>query len=238
MLLASRVEAASKLPIFPPWFDLLVKVLGPVGAIGGLHALAVVYLGFSPLTIDVGYEPKQPVPYSHRLHAGELGMDCRYCHNTVEVSSQASIPPTATCMNCHTMVRTTSPLLEPVRQSHETGDPVQWVRVHDLSDFAYFNHSAHVTRGIGCASCHDRIDRMDEVYQAQKLSMGWCLDCHRNPEAHLRPKDQITNMGWKASDFGASLQDPSKPMTQKELGKLLRAEYQINPSTSCSICHR
>ena len=238
MVPAPRVEAAAKLPIFPPWFDLLVKILGPVGAFGGVHALAVIYLGFSPLTIDVGYEPHQPVPYSHRLHAGELGLDCRYCHNTVEVSSQASIPPTATCMNSHASVRTTSKKLEPVRDSFASGDPIQWVRVHDLSDFAFFNHSAHVTRGIGCVTCHGRIDRMEIVHQEKKLSMGWCLDCHRDPEPNLRPKDQVTNMGWKAADFGPSVKDPQTRMTQDELGKLLRAEYQINPSTSCSACHR
>lgn len=218
-------EPALRPQIFPPWFDQLVKVGGALAGLGGLHFIAVVYLGFSPRTTDVGYQPEQPIPYSHRLHAGDLAIDCRYCHTTVEVSAHASIPPAETCMNCHRTVRTNSPNLELLRKSYESGKPIRWVRVHDLADFSYFNHSAHVTRGIGCVSCHGRVDRMDVVYQDQRLSMGWCLECHRNPELFLRPKSEITNMAWQ-------------PENQLELGRQLRELYDINPSTDCSVCHR
>ena len=176
--------------------------------------------------MDIGYEPKQPVAYSHALHVGKLGMDCRYCHNTVEISSQASIPPTQTCMNCHGTIRTQSDKLLPIRESYATGMPVEWIRVHDLPDFAYFNHSAHVRRGVGCVECHGRIDKMEVVSQQKPLSMAWCLDCHRNPDARLRPAEFVTDMNWKP------LEDPA------ELGKKLRAANNINPPTDCSTCHR
>ena len=147
--------------------------------------------------MSVGYAPTQPVPYSHALHAGKLGIDCRYCHNTVEKTAFASLPATQTCMNCHTKIRTDSEFLKPVRDSWATGEPIKWIKIHNLANYVYFNHSAHVSHGVGCVECHGRIDRMDIVFQAAPLSMGWCLDCHRAPESHLRPKDQITNMDWK-----------------------------------------
>jgi hypothetical protein len=168
------------------------------------------------------------VPYSHALHAGELGIDCRYCHNTVEKAAHAAIPPTQTCMNCHAKIRTESPKLEPVRSSYASGMPVEWVRVHDLPDYVYFNHSAHVTRGVGCVECHDRVDTMEVVYQARPLSMGWCLDCHRNPETRLRPKEFVTVMDW----------EPAEGETRAALGARLRQEYGLNPSEDCSTCHR
>ena len=178
---------------FPRWTNHF-KLLIPAGAIGGaLYAAVFIWVGFSPKTIAVGYAPEQPIPFSHALHAGELGMDCRYCHNTVEESAHAAIPPTATCMNCHTNIRPNSPKLKPLRDSVANGTPIEWVRVHDLPDYAYFNHSAHVRRGVSCVECHGRIDQMEVVTQRKPLSMGWCLDCHRNPEPHLRPLDQITN---------------------------------------------
>ncbi len=147
---------------------------------------------------DVGYAPEQPVPYSHALHAGQLGIDCRYCHNTVETAAHAAVPPTQTCMNCHAAIRKESEKLIPVRASYATGMPIPWVRVHDLPDYVYFNHSAHVRRGVGCVSCHGRVDTMEVVYQAEPLSMGWCLDCHRNPERHLRPVEFVTEHGLGA----------------------------------------
>ena len=213
--------------VFPSWANAL-RVPATIGLIVALLYLVVlVTYGASPQATDVGYAPKQPVEYSHALHPGKLGLDCRYCHNTVEVSAHAAIPPTDTCMNCHAKIRAESPKLIQVRESHATGMPIEWVRVHDLPDYVYFNHSAHVRRGIGCASCHDRVDKMDVVYQAEMLSMGWCLDCHRNPELHLRPVEFVTQMDYALA-----------PDEQRKTGARLRAEYNINPSTNCSTCHR
>jgi hypothetical protein len=188
--------------------------------------VGLVTFGFSPQAVDVGYRPDQPIPYSHAIHAGKLGMDCRYCHTTVETAAHAAIPPIATCINCHATIRKDSPVLKPLQEAYTQGKPVEWVRVHDLPDYVYFNHSAHVRRGVGCVSCHGRIDRMEVVQQAQPLSMQWCLDCHRNPNPNLRPTDMITQMDWKP--------DPA----DGDLGAKLRAQYNINPSTDCSTCHR
>ena len=213
--------------IFPAWLDSLRPVVGAVAGLVPLYLLAILYYGGSPRTTDVGYQPVQPVPYSHALHAGELGIDCRYCHATVEDSAHASIPATETCMNCHVSIFPDSPDLLAVRESYATGMPLRWVRVHDLPDYAYFDHSAHVRRGVGCVACHGRVDRMEVVYQEQTLSMGWCLDCHRNPEPYLRPLDEITNMTWAPA-----------PREQAELGRRLREQYDIRPSEDCSTCHR
>ena len=211
---------------FPDWTNLLRPAI-PVAALGGaVFATIVVWFGFSPKTTDVGYAPVQPVAYSHALHVGQLGIDCRYCHSTVEEAAHAAIPPTQTCMNCHTMVRAQSEKLIPVRESYATGMPVEWVRVHDLPDYVYFNHSAHVRRGVGCVSCHGRIDTMEVVYQAQPLSMGWCLDCHRHPETNLRPVEFVTQLDWVPDE------------DQAVLGQRLRETYDINPPTDCNTCHR
>lgn len=209
---------------FPKWFN-GVRVAVLVGAalfVG--YAAVVITFGFTPYATDVGYAPEQPVAYSHKLHAGTLGMDCRYCHNTVEEAGFAAIPPTSTCVGCHATILPESTKLEPVFESWNSGKPVEWVKIHDLPDYAYFNHSAHVRRGVGCVSCHGRIDTMDVVYQAQPLSMSWCLDCHRNPEPHLRPVSEVTNMTWA----------PDEP----DLGARLREEHDINPPQDCSACHR
>ena len=213
-------------PPFPAWIDRARPLAGVLLLIVPLYLVSVVYYGGSPETTDVGYQPQQPVPFSHALHAGELGIDCRYCHNTVETAAHAAVPPTATCMNCHAMIATDSEKLALVRQQAVSGDPVPWVRVHDLPDFVYFNHSAHVARGISCVSCHGRIDTMEVVYQAKRLSMGWCLECHRDPEPHLRPHEFITDLDW------VSKRDPVL------MQKRLREENNINPSTDCSTCHR
>jgi hypothetical protein len=215
-----------KLFVFPRWANKIRQIAGI--ALGGapIYLTAFVWYGFSPKTTDVGYQPEQPVPYSHALHAGELGIDCRYCHNTVDQSSHAAIPPTSTCLNCHSMIHKESEKLLPVRESAATNQPVEWIKVHDLADYAYFNHSAHVTRGVGCVSCHGRIDQMEEVYQSEPLSMGWCLDCHRNPEPNLRPPEEVTNMNWKA---------PGDPVAY---GATLREQNNINPPQDCSTCHR
>ena len=176
---------------------------------------------------------EQPVPFSHAHHVGGLGLDCRYCHTTVETSSFANIPPTKTCMNCHSGIWLTSPTLEPVRASFRTGASIRWTRVHDLPDFVYFNHSIHVNKGIGCESCHGRVDRMPLTWQENSLQMEWCLDCHRHPEKHVRPREFITTMGYQPGV-------PSGP-DQEEMGRRLVKEYQIQDArtlTSCSTCHR
>lgn len=217
---------APRKPPFPAWVDQVVNFVSLGAGPLVLYVVYLLYYGIHPQTMDIGYEPKQPVPYSHALHVGKLGMDCRYCHNTVESSAYAAIPPTQTCMNCHGMIWTESEKLLPVRESFATGMPVEWIKVHDLPDFVYFNHSAHVTRGVGCVECHGRVDKMETVYQEKSLSMAWCLDCHRAPEAHLRPVEFVTKMDWVPAE------DPV------ELGKKLRAANNINPSTDCSTCHR
>jgi len=217
-----------KLFVFPRWANKTKPIVGAVMTIAPIYLIALVWYGASPKTTDVGYMPEQPVPYSHALHAGELGIDCRYCHNTVEKAAVAAVPPTQTCMNCHQRIWTKSPKLELVRQSYKTGKPIQWVKVHDLPDYVYFNHSAHVTRGIGCVSCHGRIDKMTEVHQVKTLAMGWCLDCHRAPWKNLRPPDQVTNMSWKPPNG----QDPV------QYGKMLAKKNNIHPPTYCSTCHR
>jgi hypothetical protein len=193
---------------------------------GPLYFGVLIALGTHARTTAVGYQPAQPVPYSHALHAGDLGIDCRYCHTGVEISAQATLPPTQTCMNCHQKIRSQSPKLLPVRESFASGLPVPWVRVHDLPDYVYFNHSAHVTRGIGCVSCHGRVDRMEVVSQVEPLTMGWCLGCHREPERFLRPVEFVTKLDWVP---------PESPAT---LGQRLRDEKNINPSTDCATCHR
>jgi len=212
--------------IFPKWIDQLRPILALVGGLAPLYLLALLYYGGSPKTTNVGYMPQQPVAYSHALHAGELGIDCRYCHNTVEQAAHAAIPPTQTCMNCHSGIYPDSPKLVAVRESYSTGMPVRWVRVHDLPDYVYFNHSAHVNRGVGCVECHDRVDKMEVVYQAAPLSMGWCLDCHRKPDLHLRPVDEVTNMTWKPTG------------DRETVGRRIREQHGIHPSEDCSTCHR
>lgn len=213
--------------IFPKWSNglpvlLVLLATGlPVAGIGFFW-----YFG-SPEYTDVGYQPKQPVAFSHALHAGELAMDCRYCHSKVEYSKHANIPPTQTCMNCHTEVLPDSVKLEPVRQSWETGEPIQWVRIHKTPEYAYFNHAPHLRAGVGCKSCHGEVIKMEVVQQAEPLSMGWCLECHRNPEQHIRPDDvPVTDMVWNAG--------PDKVAEGEKLVK----ERNLNPPEDCSACHR
>ena len=180
----------------------------------------------SPYVTRANTVREQPVQFSHQHHAGGLGIDCRYCHTTVETSTSAGIPPTKTCMNCHSQIWLTSPYLEIVRASFRDNKPLQWMRVHDLPDFVYFNHSVHVKKGVGCATCHGRVDRMPLLYQQATLQMGWCLDCHRHPERYVRPREAVTQMDYRA------------PANQIELGRKLVQEYQIQSLTSCSTCHR
>ena len=193
--------------------------------LGGILTIGIVWYYFSPEFTDVGYAPEQPLPYSHEYHVGELGMDCQYCHSYVEEAAHSNIPSTQTCMNCHTQIRTESLKLLPVRESWATGEPVPWMKVHHLPDYAQFNHSVHVNVGVGCESCHGRVDKMEVVSQQKPLSMGWCLTCHRSPEEYLRPPTEVTTMGF--------LPAPN----QMELN-LERIETEsIRPPTDCSGCH-
>jgi hypothetical protein len=172
---------------------------------------------------------EQPVPFSHAHHVGGEGIDCRYCHTTVETSSFANIPPTKTCMNCHSQIWNTSPTLEPVRASFRDNQSISWTRVHDLPDFVYFNHSIHVNKGVGCETCHGRVDTMALTWQQSSLQMEWCLNCHRHPEQYVRPRQFITKMGYEPDG------------NQEEIGRKLVAEYNIKDVrtlTSCNTCHR
>ncbi|MCP3980153.1 MAG: cytochrome c3 family protein [bacterium] len=212
--------------IFPKWTNKIPLILALVAPAVGVLTLGGVTYYFSPEYTDVGYAPEQPVPYSHALHVGELGLDCRYCHAMVEVSPVATIPPTQVCMNCHSVVKRDSDQLAALRESHETGRSMRWVRVHNLPDYAYFNHSIHVRAGVGCVSCHGNINEMEVVYQAEPLSMGWCLDCHRNPAPHIRPTEEVTNMEWIA------------PRNQAEFAAQAIEQKGLNPPESCTGCHR
>jgi len=216
--------------IFPEWTESLKKWVLLLAAGGPIYIIALIAYGVTPEAIRIGYMPEQPVPYSHSLHVGELGMDCRYCHNTVEQASHAAVPPAQTCMRCHENVREKSPKLIAVREAFSTGEPVEWIRVHDLPDYVYFNHSAHVTRGVGCESCHGRVDQMTEVWQSEALTMGWCLDCHRDPAQNLRePADAIV-MG-----FDERFESHE---ARVEYGTKIQQKYNLKPNTNCSTCHR
>jgi hypothetical protein len=194
-------------------------------------------------------ERQQPVQFSHKHHVGDDGIDCRYCHTSVETSNTAGMPATKTCMNCHSQIWSESPYLEIVRTSFKQNKPIEWTRVHDLPDFVYFNHSIHINKGVGCASCHGRIDQMPAVYQAASLQMEWCLACHREPERYLRPKDKVTDMGWNIEADAADkitlnqenrLGENLAPK-RIELGLKLKDEYKVRDArilTSCSTCHR
>jgi menaquinone reductase, multiheme cytochrome c subunit len=212
--------------VFPKTTDKYVRLGGAVLALlvlGGAAAYA--YFSY-PDVIDTGYTPVQPVPYSHKLHVGQIGMDCYYCHNTVYKAGYAAVPPTETCMNCHVRVKPQSPRLELVRQSYKTGKPIEWIKVHKVPEYVYFNHQAHVSAGVSCVSCHGRVDQMVEVKQMQPLSMGWCLECHRNPAPNIRPPELVTKLDWVPD------RDPA------EIGRELVQAKGINPPQQCSGCHR
>ena len=202
-----------------------VSIFGAIFIIGGILAIFMI-IQRSPYVTYVGVARTQPVQFSHLHHVGDDGIDCRYCHLSVETSSFAGIPSTEVCMNCHTQVWANSPYLEPVRQSWQTGKPITWERVHDLPDFVYFNHSIHVAKGVGCDTCHGQLDRMNGIWKNQPMSMEWCMECHFNPAKYVRPKDQV---------FNASYQPPADQMA---LGNRLVQEYQIQSLISCSTCHR
>ena len=206
-----------------------VSVFGAIFILAGV-AWALAEIQRSPYNTRAFVARSQPVPFSHKHHAGDDGIDCRYCHTTVETSSFAGLPPTATCMNCHSQLFANSPLLEPVRESFRTGKPIVWTRVHDLPDFVYFNHSIHVKKGVGCSTCHGRVDQMPLMWNVASLHMEWCLECHRDPAKRIRPREQVFNMDW-----------PPPGYDQAAEGKRLMKQYDIDSVeaiTNCSTCHR
>jgi len=224
--------------LFPPYANTLFRV-AILGAVLGLPSLGIAALVFvrSPYMTGSNDAKTQPIQFSHAHHVNGLGIDCRYCHTSAEEVAHSNVPPTKTCMNCHSQIWVGSTMLEPVRESYNSNKSIEWKRLHRLADFAYFNHSIHVTKGIGCASCHGRIDQMQAVYQKGTLLMEWCLDCHRNPENHLRPRDQITNLAWTAEQY-KDPEQPDKVWTQQELGSKLKADLNVRSLIECSTCHR
>ena len=196
----------------------------------------------SPYVTYAGVARPQPAPFSHQHHVAGLGIDCRYCHTSVETSSFAGIPPTKTCMNCHSQIWTNAPMLEPVRESFKSGKSLVWNRVNDLPDFVYFNHSIHINKGVGCNTCHGPVDRMPLMYNQESLQMEWCLDCHRNPEKNLRPREQVFNMRYEQPNSRVPVEfEGQKYVDQLSLGKTLKEKYKLRSTadiTSCSTCHR
>jgi hypothetical protein len=208
--------------IFPKWANQLALKLGLAVVLGGSVALAGIWYYLTPKYSRVGYQPKQPVAFSHKVHSEQLGIDCRYCHNNVDKAWFSNIPAASTCMNCHSLILKDDPRLALVRESASTGKPIPWVQVHKVPDYVYFNHSVHVNRGISCVECHGQINQMDEVAHAKPLSMGFCLDCHRAPEEKIRPVDLVTQLDWKGQVDG----------------KKLVHDWNVKPGQSCSTCHR
>ena len=202
-----------------------LSLAGLLIAVGSLIFLAMVLARSSYVTRAQEFV-EQPVQFSHLHHVKDDGIDCRYCHTSVETSSFAGIPPTKTCMNCHSQIWSTAPILEPVRASFREDQPMRWLRVHDLPDFVYFNHSVHVKKGVGCETCHGRIDEMPLTLQQNTLQMDWCINCHRNPENYVRPRSEVFTMGY------------TPPVPQSVIGPRLVQEYGIRGNTSCSTCHR
>ena len=199
--------------------------------LGALSAAGMSYYG-TPKYTRVGYAPQQPIGFSHQLHAGQLAMDCRYCHNHVGESPHSNIPAAQTCINCHGKeygnIKSDSPELSPLHQAWDSGKPVEWVKVHKVPDYAYFNHAVHINRGVGCVSCHGQVNQMPVVFHAKPLSMGWCLECHRDPSGHLRPASEVTNLNWK----------PQNQKTHEAFVQSLIDDAGISPPQNCSACHR
>ena len=225
--------------IFPRWTNQLPLKI----AICAASAVVGVALAFNfyatPKTLVAGYQPAQPIPFSHKIHADQIGLDCRYCHSFAEVSGHSNVPTGNTCWNCHQHVQRESPKLAPLHKSMDPsypgydGKPIEWVRIHKVPDYVYFNHSAHVNRGVSCISCHGQVNKMDEVYEVQPLSMSFCLACHRNPAANLRPLDKITDLNWKWSD------NPTVNAEQQRLnGQKMVRDWKVQSLQNCSACHR
>jgi hypothetical protein len=214
--------------IFHPSTNTIAK-LSIVGVLLAVPALSVAVYAFNmSYGVNLRTPLEQSVPFSHKHHAGDDGIDCRYCHTTVEKSAFANVPPTHTCMTCHSQIWTDSPLLQPVRDSFRTGRPLVWARVHDLPDFVYFNHSIHIKKGISCVNCHGRVDEMPLTFKEHTLSMRWCLNCHRNPQKFIRPREQVFNLAWKPEG------------DQEKMGQELVRKYHVMnrfQMTNCSTCH-
>ena len=204
----------SKVSVF---FGALLAAL----ALGGVMGLAR-----APYLTNQNVTREQPIQFSHKHHVGDDGIDCRYCHTGVETSATAGVPPTKTCMNCHSVLFNNAGYLEPVRESYRTDKSIEWVRVHRLADYVYFNHSIHINKGVGCSSCHGQVNQMPLMFQASPLLMAWCLDCHRNPAPNLRPVELVTKLSWTPDRDAA------------EIGREIIAAKHINPPTNCSGCHR
>lgn len=219
--------------IFPKWTNRLPLYFIVSGLLAGGGAVAGVWYYFTPKYTRVGYEPIQPVAFSHALHVEQLGMDCRYCHTGVEKSWYSNVPSSATCMNCHNQVLKGDPKLALVQSSFDNGTSIPWVWVHKAPDYVFFNHAVHVNRGISCVECHGQVNQMDEVYHSKPLSMAFCLDCHRDPAARLRPLDKITDLNWKWSD------DPrTAEQLQRVQGEKFVHDWKVQSLQSCSACHR
>ncbi len=211
--------------VFPDWADTAFRVaLAGIVIVATIAAIAPMIYVRTPFHQRREYPVDQPVQFDHRHHVRDDGVDCLYCHSTATKTRYAGIPATEVCMGCHNQVWPGSIALEPVRRSYFSGQPLKWQRVHELPGYVYFDHSIHLHKGVGCVTCHGRVDEMGLVYQVAPLSMGWCLDCHRNPAPHLRPREEITNMTW---------QPPSE-----RFGQQLAAMYDARPSTNCTTCHR
>jgi formate-dependent nitrite reductase cytochrome c552 subunit len=221
--------------IFTPRADVTVRVVALSLLAGGGVTLAAMIYYFTPKYTRVGYSPDQPVPFSHQQHVGQLGIDCRYCHQAVTESPHSTVPTAETCMGCHSVIKTDSPALAPIRLSYESsqgGNPgvaVPWKRIHKVPDYAYFNHAVHVNRGVSCVSCHGKVNEMKVVYQHEPQSMSWCLDCHRNPTDRLRPDlASVLDLNW-----GDNL-TPEKRLLQQKV----KEERNIKPPENCQSCHR
>lgn len=211
--------------IFPKKANLLPTLTLVASLAAGVVVVFLIWYYFSPEYTDVGYAPEQPVEYSHRLHAGELGINCQYCHTAVKDAAHSNVPATQTCMNCHSQIQTESLKLLPVRESWATGQSIEWIKVHQLPDYANFAHNVHTTNGVGCETCHGRVDQMEIVRLVEPLSMGWCLECHRQPELYLRPDEDVATMGYvQPSDF-----------VERNIARI--REDGIQPPTNCSACH-
>ncbi|MGE9292319.1 cytochrome c3 family protein [Ruficoccus sp. ZRK36] len=214
--------------IFPKWTNTApLKIVACVLLLLGTVVGGVTYYA-TPKWTEVGFQPIQPVAFSHNLHVGQLGLDCRYCHTYVDRSEHSNVPGANTCMNCHNQVLANDARLAPIRESFDSGQPVPWVRIHDTPDYVYFNHSVHVNRGVSCVECHGQINEMEVVSQQQPLSMAFCLDCHRNPENFLRPPSEVYNLDWK----------PESATAQLEMGEKFVHDWKVQPPESCSGCHR
>jgi hypothetical protein len=207
------------------------NTIARISIFGGLFFMGAILwmvteVNRSPYVTQAGIARDQPIPFSHAHHVADVGIDCRYCHSTVEDSAFAGIPPTATCMNCHSQLFADSPVLEPVRKSFREDEAIIWTRVHDLPDFVYFNHSIHVNKGMACVVCHGPVDKMALIWQETSLQMEWCLDCHRNPEKYIRPREAVFATNWVA------------PTDEPDFAEKLMQSLDVNPSTDCSTCHR